>query len=172
MKLLCGYSLSSSKFCLSDTDLYVIGVHLSQAVEREGYRGDSSLYRSLKTKYPVIQVKNKNLVEGLKTELNSHSSWLDNQSLQQYYEFISRVGCIYHVKKKWCYYNCAWMADLGVWKIRKVLLRISYAERTYTLERNPEYQKERRRMMVFIRNMLKGSIIRPALDMLIFIWKL
>lgn len=61
------------------------------------------------------------------------------------------------------------MADLGVWKIRKVLLRISYAERTYTLERNPEYQKERRRMMVFIRNMLKGSIIRPALDMLIFI---
>lgn len=169
MKLLRGYSQSSPKFCLIDTDPYVIEVYLSQAIERERYRGDSSLHRSLKTKYPVVQVKNRKLVEGLKTQLSSHSSWLDNQSLQQCYKFINRVGCICHIKGKLCYYSCAWMADLAVWKIRKVLLKVSYAERTYTLERNPEYQKERKRMMAFIMNMWR---IRPVLDMLLFIWKL
>lgn len=171
MKLLRGYSQSSPKFCLIDTDPYVIEVYLSQAIERERYRGDSSLHRSLKTKYPVVQVKNRKLVEGLKTQLSSHSSWLDNQSLQQCYKFINRVGCICHIKGKLCYYSCAWMADLAVWKIRKVLLKVSYAERTYTLERNLEYQKERKRMMAFIMNMWKWRI-RPVLDMLLFIWKL
>lgn len=62
------------KFSLIDTDPYVIGLHLSQAIEREGYRGDSFLRRSLETKYLVVQVKNRNPAEGLKTQLSSHSS--------------------------------------------------------------------------------------------------
>lgn len=61
------------------------------------------------------------------------------------------------------------MADSAVWKIRKVFVKIPYTERTYTLKRNPEYQKERKRMMAFIMNMWKGRIIRCGLDMLIFI---
>lgn len=61
------------------------------------------------------------------------------------------------------------------------ILKKSYAERTYTLERNPEYrdkrvpilkqyQKERRRVMAFfIMIVQKGRRIRSVLDMLILI---
>lgn len=118
---------TESEFSLIDTDPYVIGLHLSQAIERgEGYRGDSFLHRSLETKYLVVQVKNRNPAEGLKTQLSSHSFWLENQSLQQCYKFMSRVGCICHIKRKLCCCSCAWMVDLAFWKIRKVLLKISY----------------------------------------------
>lgn len=180
MEFFCLVKETESEFSLIDTDPYVIGLHLSQAIERgEGYRGDSFLHRSLETKYLVVQVKNKNPAEGLKTQLSSHSSWLENQSLQQCYKFMSRVGCICHIKRKLCCCSCAWMVHLAFWKIRKVLLKISYAckiiyeniSSTYTLERSPECQKGKRRMMAFIMIIWKGRKIRPGLDTLILIWR-
>lgn len=158
---------TENKFSLIDTNSYIRNPPVSDYRKRVQRR--LLLAEEFEYKVPCSLLPFSQPVEGLKTQLSFHSSLLENQSLQQCYKVMSRVTCICYVKGKLCCCSCASMADLAVWKIKKVLLKIPYAERIYTLERNPEYQKERRRMMAFIMNMWKGRIIRPGLDMLIFI---